>query len=85
MSILYILLFFILFVIFLGLGIIGSILRFLFGNKQKPASSGQKNSSGQEKQSVKWYTYNKKKKKIFKPDEGEYVEFEEIKDQDKEK
>lgn len=85
MSILYILLFFILFVLFLGLGIIGSILRFLFGSKSKSSAAGQKNTAGQEKQHVKWYTYGKKKKKIFKPDEGEYVEFEEIKDSDKEK
>lgn len=77
-----IVLFFFLFVAIIGITMIGNILRILFGSS-KPASGNYKSGNR---------TYNThqadprphetapKKQKVFDDDEGEYVNFEEIKD-----
>lgn len=77
---------FILVIILFGVSIISSILRALFGLGRR--SSSRSNSSNTQQQADADYnSKNKnrknsstKRKKIFDDDEGEYVEFEEIKD-----
>lgn len=76
----YIIIFFFLFIIIFGLSIIRGIFRFLFGNSGSN-NTNQKNNSRQQT-STKWY-YSKKKKKVFDKSDGEYVEFEEIKEEEK--
>ncbi|MEG1585451.1 MAG: DUF4834 family protein [Bacteroidales bacterium] len=81
-ALLFILLFFILLVMIVGFGIIRTVFKLFFGsnqrttsyrNQQKPTSSDQ------------WHNTEKKKEKLFSKEEGEYVDFEEIKENDNEK
>ena len=60
------------------IGIFQLILRFFFGKK-----NSVKNPFGQQGQNNKgrttWYTHTKKNKKVIQ-DEGEYIDFEDIKE-----
>lgn len=88
---LFILIFFIAILVF-GLSIVGFLLRTIFGiGKRSSSRTGQSNPKTQH-QSTKTYSTNddeediysehaseKKHKKIFTKEDGEYVDFEEIK------
>lgn len=75
---------FIIFVIFaFGLSIIRGILRFLFGfGTRSTSSSSQQSESAQRQTRQKVSNPSPKKKKLFDDNEGEYVEFEEIKERE---
>lgn len=79
MTFIYIIIFFFLLIIFIVLGVIGSIARFLFGKPRVNSSAQQQHQQQQKKTSNKWYTYGKKRNKVFTENDGEYVDFEEIK------
>ncbi len=82
-------------VLFIGLALIGSFLRGIFGAGNR--RTGQKgyhtttyNSSNDSQQSNHSYQesetphnngHPKRRKKLFSKDEGEYVDFEEVKDE----
>lgn len=80
--ILYLIFFIFLFIVLSALGLLGVIARLFFRPSQNRGNGGaQKNyQDGSRQSSTKWYTYGKKKKKIFDRNDGEYVDFEEIKD-----
>ena len=59
-------------ILVIGLSIIGTVLRTIFGLGGKRRSSSGSYQSGQ------GYSYSHKK--LFSKDEGEYVDFEEIKE-----
>lgn len=73
---------FVLIIILFGLSIIGSVLRTLFGfgrrNSSTNSGSGESRSN-QSQRNTKADNASSKRKKIFEEDEGEYVEFEEVK------
>jgi hypothetical protein len=72
-----ILLFIILFFILIG-GLFGfSFSRFIFGGPSQTRRPQAQNSQSKKKQTQ---SEPKKSKKIINPDEGEYVDYEEIKD-----
>lgn len=78
----YILLFIFIFVLLSAVGIIGTITRILFGNTRPNQKSTPRNDNRQNRQSTTtWYSYQKTREKIFDKTDGEYVEFEEIKDE----
>ncbi|HJF43807.1 DUF4834 family protein [Coprobacter fastidiosus] len=81
--ILYSLLFIFIFILLLGLGFIGTIIRVFFGNTRRNPADTTKNSGNRQdgRSSTKWYTYPKRREKIFDKTDGEYVEFEEIKEE----
>ena len=83
MIFLYSLLFIFIFILLLGLGFIGTIIRVFFGNTRRNTAETQKNSCIRQAgpSSTKWYTYQKRREKIFDKTDGEYVEFEEIKEE----
>lgn len=61
--------------IFPLLGVLHIIYRFLFGGRTtRYTSSGQTKENPRQKQNH-WYTYEKKRKKVFDKTEGEYIEF----------
>ncbi len=70
--------FIIILVIVFGLSIIGGILRFLFGIGRKAGFAG--GNSYHEEQSSSDADSEPKHKKIFDKDEGEYVDYEEVKE-----
>lgn len=71
----------ILIILIFGLSIISSIFRVFFGLGKKGSKSSNRNYSNQQTSSRQETVYEQKKhKKIFDNDEGEYVDFEEIKD-----
>lgn len=74
--------FFIILIIILifGLSIISSIFRIFFGLGKKTYKNSDKNYSDKQNSSQKTAYQQKKHKKIFDDDEGEYVDYEEIKD-----
>lgn len=88
MSILGFLFFIIIGLILFGTFIINSILRFLFGGRKQPRrqssySSGQQSSNEESRYDRQsGFGQPTEKKKVFGKDEGEYVDFEEIKDPD---
>lgn len=66
------------------LGVSYIIYRFLFGGRTtRYTSSGQTKENPRQKQNH-WYTYERKRKKVFDKTEGEYIEFEEIKETESE-
>ncbi|MCP9611036.1 DUF4834 family protein [Coprobacter tertius] len=80
MFLFYIFIFFLVFILLSALGIVGAVIRMFFrspqsGNEQRSYSGSRQSTS------TKWYTYGKKKKKVFDKNDGEYVDFEEIKDE----
>lgn len=84
MSILGLLFFIIVIVLLAGLSVISSVLRAIFGlGKRKDPGTGQSRTNSQSnyrqtKDTVK--DTEKKREKYFDKDEGEYVDFEEVKD-----
>ncbi len=87
-------------ILFIGLSIIGTVIRSIFGLGGRRSSKTYRNDNGNY-QSGKGYSYNDgqqststketireeeitphsaSRKKLFSQDEGEYVDFEEIKD-----
>lgn len=84
MIIVYILLFFFIFILLSAVGIIGAIARILFGSSRRNPNTARNNDNRQNgRSSTKWYTYQKRREKIFDKADGEYVEFEEIKEEEK--
>ncbi len=88
---LYLIFFFFLFILFAGIGIVRSIFRLLFGSRnsrqhtygQPQGESPQDDDSyttGGNKRGWCGNTRSKKSKKVFSDDEGDYIDFEEIKD-----
>lgn len=75
-ALLIIILFFILLFVIIGFGIIRSVFRIFFGNRQPSNRVPKREHSTQEQ----WHAYDRKKEKVFSKDEGEYIEFEEIKE-----
>jgi mannose/fructose/N-acetylgalactosamine-specific phosphotransferase system component IIC len=62
-------------VLLMGVGIISSFIRALFGWGRKTGGGTQQQQSARTTSGSR-----RRKKKIFTPDDGEYVEFEEIKE-----
>lgn len=78
MALFYIIIFIGFFIILSAFGLLGVIFRFLFGG----LSSFSK-QSGEKKD--RWSSaHSTKRKKVFKDTDGEYVDFEEVKDSHKE-
>ena len=75
MHILLFILFFIIAIIVFGLSIVGFLLRTIFGIGRR-SSSSHHGKTGQSQQSYNQGSH----KKIFTQDDGEYVDFEEIKE-----
>lgn len=79
-------------ILIIGLSIIGTVLRSVFGLKKHRSSyspggysnNNTKQSSGsshqQETQDTVEDVHTNKRKKLFSEDEGEYVDFEEVKE-----
>lgn len=90
MAFLYLIFFFFLFILFAGIGIVRSIFRLLFGSRssrpygQQPDNSQHEDddtyTTGSNKRGWSGSARSKKSKKVFADDEGEYIDFEEIKD-----
>jgi len=79
------LLFFILFGVFMVLLFGFSIFRLLFGGlfggqKKQNATQNHRRTQSQSKQSKSRQSQTKQSKKVITPEEGEYIDFEEIKD-----
>ena len=63
------------------IGIFQLILRFFFGKKNSVRNPFQQGQQGQNnKGRTTWYTHTKKNKKVIQDDEGEYIDFEDIKE-----
>ena len=84
-------------ILVIGLSIIGTVLRTVFGLGKRRSSSGTYQNGGGSYQSGRGYSFSgdqqqdassqsngndihRKHKKLFSKDEGEYVDFEEIKE-----
>lgn len=74
-------------ILVIGLSIIGTVLRSIFGlgGKRRTTSGNQQQtyssqSSEETASSASDNDFHGKRKKLFSKDEGEYVDFEEIKD-----
>lgn len=80
--------FFVLIIIVFGLTIINNVLRALFGLGKRNDSSARSTSSNNRSNQSTYKNQNgnaqdtPKRKKLFDDDEGEYVEFEEVKSED---
>ena len=72
---------FILFIVLIGLALISNVLRFIFGlGKRTPKRSyGQESHQANHTHTSTTSSSAPQKKKIFDDNEGEYVEFEEVK------
>lgn len=71
---------FILLIIFIVLAFLGNILRMIFGlGKRAPKQYNQQQQTGHTDDFRSSTASSNGKKKIFSDDEGEYVEFEEVK------
>ena len=72
---------FILFIVLIGLALISNVLRFIFGlGKRTPQRSyGQESRQANHTHTSTTSASAPQKKKIFDDNEGEYVEFEEVK------
>lgn len=80
--ILVILLFFGLMVLLLGFSVIRSLKSLFFGSSS-PSSKQRSHTSQKEQQQRTSYTkqsYNISRKKLFQKDEGEYVDYEDVKE-----
>lgn len=67
----------VIFIVVLGLSIVGSILRVLFGFGKRSSSTQQTTNREETEEQQKEQS---KHKKLFGEDEGEYVDFEEVTD-----
>ena len=76
---LFILLFFIFLVMIVGFGIIRTIFKLFFGRNQRSTMYQNRQAQQEQKQ---WQNTEKKKEKLFSKEEGEYVDFEEIKEEE---
>lgn len=73
-------LFIILIVVFLfGVSIISSIFKALFGFGKRSSASSRQDTGKQQSAHAENMNQESKKKKLFDDDEGEYVDFEEVK------
>lgn len=80
-------------VLIFGLSIIGGILRLLFGtgkrrpqeHKQPYSNTGSSNGGTYNERESTQQASGNSRKKIFDKDEGEYVEFEEVTNEEKKK
>lgn len=78
--------FFVLIPLLFGVSIVGTILRAIFGTGRRHSSRRETSSYGNRQQSADSSTNattesnKKKREKIFDKNEGEYVDFEEIKE-----
>lgn len=89
MSFLGLLFFIIIFILIIGVSVVVSVLRAIFGlgkrrgtSYQRPNANSSQSSSQRQQQSKQ--TVNdpqKEHKKVFDKNEGEYVEFEEVKEE----
>lgn len=70
----------ILVVLLLGIGLVGSLLRVLFGRRGRSASPGGGSSRHTHASEGGHVSQSSPRKKFFDDDEGEYVEFEDVKD-----
>ncbi|MCD8293362.1 MAG: DUF4834 family protein [Prevotellaceae bacterium] len=71
-------------VLFLGLTFIGSILQALFfsGKRRARGNSNRRTQTSGNQAASQGRSGKAARKKLFAPDEGEYVEFEEIKEEE---
>ncbi len=72
-------------ILFIGLSIIGTVLRSIFGLGGRRSSGTYRNENGNNQSASSHEETARKettnpRKKLFSQDEGEYVDFEEIKD-----
>ncbi|MDR0895003.1 MAG: DUF4834 family protein [Prevotellaceae bacterium] len=67
-------------VLFVGIGLISSFLRALFGWGRQRSGSAQQQSARTGATSSSSTSRSSRRRKIFTPDDGEYVDFEEIKE-----
>ena len=75
-------------ILLIGLSIIGTVIRSIFGLGSRRSSNTYRNDNGNY-QSGRGYSFNGRQqsgsssndKKLFSQDEGEYVDFEEIKEE----
>ena len=81
-AILFIILFFIIIVLTIGFGLLKGIYKLFFGSSGKNRYS---DNQSQREQNDTWHNQEKKKEKIFSKEDGEYIDFEEIIDDDKKK
>lgn len=68
----------ILIILFIVLMIAGNVIRLIFSGFGFKRNNSKKNNTSNNRT----YTAYEKRSKVFGPNEGEYVEFEEIKDND---
>lgn len=80
MYILALLLIFILFILFMPLLGLSQILSRLFFGKRRGDTFGQRQQSAYTKPDEQGYSQPQKGKKVFDKSEGEYIDFEEIKE-----
>lgn len=78
-SILIFLLIFVLVILLLGLSIIGTVFRTIFGLGKRSNSRKYSTTDNSGYKSNTRKETLKKRKKVFEDDEGEYVDFEEVK------
>lgn len=65
-------------ILIIGLALVGSIIRWLFGSGGQ-GTSGRRDSDGQDTRSRTTHTQQGRSgKKVFGDDEGEYVDYEEV-------
>ena len=72
------LLFFFLFLVIFVLGTLGSVVQMFFNLFRRPGAGPQRQSSQQQRQQQTHTEQPRQQEKIFKKDEGEYVDFEEV-------
>ncbi|KAA6332280.1 hypothetical protein EZS27_019195 [termite gut metagenome] len=82
MAIIAFIIFFVFFVLLFGLSLIGNIVRTVFGFDRRTNSGTEQKQTHKEnnKKYAKKQETTSKRKKIIPKDEGEYVDFEEMKD-----
>lgn len=89
MGLIYLLLIFALFVIFALLALAANIVRGIFGGwsnlfRKRGGDTGSRSGSGDTRYGRE-YTAYEKREKVFGPNEGEYVDFEEVKEEENSK
>ena len=68
-------------VIIIGLALVGSVLRAVFGlGKRSPSSGSDRNGPNNNSGSRRYYHQTQANDKLFDDNEGEYVDYEEIKE-----
>ena len=72
--------FFVLLLFLMGFSVVRTFKRMLFGNPKSETYRRQANTSSSRQQSDRQENMAASKKKLISKDEGEYVEYEEVKD-----